>query len=77
MLLGRMYMKINLIFFLVVLFFFFLYGLINFDFLLIFVIGFLVGILFLILDLDMYSNVYNKWGFLCIFWYFYKKVMLY
>ena len=26
-------------------------------------------------DLDTYSNAYNKWGFLRIFWYPYKKVM--
>ncbi|HDR7514082.1 metal-binding protein [Bacillus mobilis] len=72
---GRTHTKINLISLPVVLFMLFSYGLTNLDFLLTFAIGFLVGTSFLTPDLDTYSNAYNKWGFLRIFWYPYKKVM--
>jgi uncharacterized metal-binding protein len=72
---GRTHTKINLISLPVVLFMLFSYGLTNFDFLLTFAIGFLIGTFFLTPDLDTYSNAYNKWGLLRIFWYPYRSVM--
>lgn len=72
---GKTHTKINLLSLPIVLFMLVSYGITNFDFLLTFVIGFLVGTFFLTPDLDTHSNAYNKWGLLRIFWYPYQAVM--
>lgn len=72
---GKTHTKINLLSLPIVLFMLVSYGITNFDFLLTFVIGFLVGTFFLTPDLDTHSNAYNKWGLLRILWYPYQAVM--
>ncbi|WIY61099.1 metal-binding protein [Bacillus arachidis] len=72
---GKTHTKINLLSLPIVLFMLVSYGLTNFDFLLTFAIGFLIGTFFLTPDLDIHSSAYNKWGLLRIFWYPYQCVM--
>ncbi|AWC34577.1 metal-binding protein [Bacillus cytotoxicus] len=72
---GKTHTKINLLSLPIVLFLLISYGLTNFDFLLTFAIGFLVGTFFLTPDLDIHSSAYNKWGLLRIFWYPYQCIM--
>ncbi|ENQ3106996.1 Uncharacterized metal-binding protein [Bacillus sp. 491mf] len=72
---GKTHTKINLVSLPIVLFMLVSYGLTNFDFLLMFVIGFIVGTYFLTPDLDIHSSAYRKWGLLRIFWYPYQTVM--
>lgn len=72
---GKTHTKINLVSLPIILFMLVFYGLTNFDFLLTFAIGFLIGTYFLTPDLDIHSAAYRKWGLLRIFWYPYRIVM--
>ncbi|PEZ01512.1 peptidase [Bacillus sp. AFS018417] len=72
---GKTHTKINLVSLPIVLFMLGSYGLTNFDFLLTFTIGFIVGTYFLTPDLDIHSSAYRKWGLFRIFWYPYQVVM--
>ncbi|WP_020063344.1 metal-binding protein [Bacillus sp. 123MFChir2] len=72
---GKTHTKINLVSLPIVLFMLASYGLTNFDFLLTFAIGFIVGTYFLTPDLDIHSAAYRKWGLLRIFWYPYQTMM--